>query len=114
MTNESIETFHIADFNDFTRVCVENDGLAFPELKKIMEDYILSQDTMEFKECWIRDEQVEQGEVRTVLVNFLDTNPNYFIRLRGSKNKDNDQVLTMKVDAVDLNTEEVVYERQLA
>lgn len=113
MSNETKQTFHIADYNDFNRVCVENDGLAFPELKKMMEDYILSQESMEFKECWIQDEQVEQGEVRAVQVNFLDTNTNNFIRLWGSKNKDNEQVLDVKVDAIDLNTEKVVYERQL-
>lgn len=113
MTNESKQTFHITDFNDFNRVCVQNDGLAFPELKKMMEDYILSQDTMEFKECWIQDDQTDQGEVRAVQVNFLDTNSNNFIRLWGSKNNETDEVLNMKVDAIDLKTEEVVYERQL-
>lgn len=108
------QTFQITDYNDFNRVCVENDGLAFPELKKMMEDYILSQASMEFKECWIQDQPEEEGELRTVQVHFLDTNSNHFIRLWGSKNKDTDEVLNMKVDAIDLNTEEVIYERQLA
>ncbi|MGR9049533.1 hypothetical protein ACQ4XT_12990 [Halobacillus faecis] len=114
MPNETKQTFHITDANDFNRVCVENDGLAFPELKKMMEDYILSQATMEFKECWIQDQQVEEGEVRTVQVNFVDTNSHNFIRLWGSKNNQTEEVLNMKVDAIDLNTEELVYERQLA
>ncbi|MGP4063165.1 hypothetical protein [Halobacillus sp. H74] len=116
MNKEPKVNYHITDFKDFNRVCLENKGLAFPELEKVLEDYILSQprETMEFKECWIEDEQVVEGEIRKVQVNFFDHNMGSYIRLWGSKNNDNDQVLNMKVDAIDLETKEIVYERQLS
>ncbi|WP_226577633.1 hypothetical protein [Halobacillus litoralis] len=115
-TEDSKANYHITKFHDFQSVCIENDGLAFPEFKKIMEDYILSQpkETMVFQECWIEDKQKDDMEVRTVQVNFLDHKTKNFIRLWGAKKNEDHQVLHMKVDALDIETKEVVYERQLA
>ncbi len=109
---------HITDSNDFYEKCIENKALAFPELEKIMHDYILSQpkETMEFTECLIHEEQGENGEedkIRNVHVSFKDHNSSNYIRLSGSKNNDG-RVLNMKVDALDMKTNELVYERQLA
>lgn len=116
MNNEPKASYHITDFDDFNHLCNENKGLDFPEFEKIMNEYILSQprETMVFQECWIEDKQTDSGEVRTVQVNFLDHNTSNYIRLGGAKKNDDDQVIKIKVDAIDFETKEVVYERQLA
>ncbi|ARI75969.1 hypothetical protein [Halobacillus mangrovi] len=116
MNNEPKASYHTTDFNDFNHVYIKHKELEFPEFEKIMNDYILSQprETMEFQECWIEDKQMENVEVRTVQVNFLDHNTNNYIRLWGAKKNDDGQVIKMKVDALDFETKEIVYERQLA
>ncbi|WLR59200.1 hypothetical protein [Guptibacillus hwajinpoensis] len=116
MNNESKANYHITDRDEFNQVCIEDQKMNFPEFEKFMHDYLLSQpkETMVFQECWIEDKQVEIGDVRTVQVNFLDHNSNNYIRLWGAKKNDDNQVVKIKVDAIDLETKEVIYERLLA
>lgn len=116
MNNEPKASYHMTDFNDFHEICIENGELNFPEYEKIMQDYLLSQprETMVFQECWIEDKEAEIGEVRTVQVNFLDHKTENYIRLWGAKKNENNEVIKMKVDAIDIETKEVVYERELA
>ncbi|ASF38583.1 hypothetical protein CEH05_05465 [Halobacillus halophilus] len=116
MANESKVIHHITDYNEFKNTCLDNDGMAFPELEKIMYDYILSQpsETMKFQECVIKEEPGENEELRKVYLTFRDYNMNNYIRLWGFKSNADGRVVDMKVDALDPETNEVVYERQLS
>ncbi|WP_026702796.1 hypothetical protein [Salibacterium aidingense] len=115
MSDQSKVVHHFTEFPEFENKGLEDNGISFPELEQILKEYLLSQprETMEFKECFVRLEQENNEEVRIVEVTFQDHNMKNYTRLWGSKSNEDGRVLDMKVDAVDLETKEVVYERQL-
>ncbi|SIS45793.1 hypothetical protein [Salimicrobium flavidum] len=115
MENEAKLLHHFKDVKEFETEGLQNNGIAFPELEQVLKDYILSQqkETLFFKECLVQLKQRSDGDVRTVKITYQDDDMNSDIRLWGARNEDTGEVLTMSVDAVNLVTEEVVYERQL-
>ncbi|MEH0976435.1 hypothetical protein AB1I92_15650 [Bacillus mobilis] len=112
MTTEPKLIYHFTDLVNFELICLEKKGLAFPELEKAMYDYIRNQpkNSIEFKECWIHHEYVDEGEVRTVQITFQDDNINKAVRLWGAKLYDSGKVLKMTIDFMDLDTLEVEQE----
>ncbi|SDJ11820.1 hypothetical protein [Salimicrobium halophilum] len=115
MENEEKVIHHFTDFREFETEGLKNKGIDFPELEQVLSDYILSQDrdTLIFKECIVQMKQRSDGEIRTVKIVYQDDDMNSDIRLWGARNDQNGEVLNMNVDAVNLVTEEVVYERSL-
>ncbi|MFZ4453841.1 hypothetical protein [Salibacterium aidingense] len=115
MSDQSKVIYHFTEYAEFENTGLENNGIAFPELEQILKDYLLSQpgETMEFKESFVWLKQENNEEVRTVEVTFEDHNMKNYTRLWGTKSNEDGRVLDMKVNAVDLDTKEVVYERQL-
>ncbi|MBN8237284.1 hypothetical protein JF544_18725 [Halobacillus kuroshimensis] len=103
---------HYTEFASFEAEGLQKGEIDFPEFEKVLNDYILSQpkETMEFKECWVYK---EQDGLRTVRVDFYDHNLKNDIRLWGSRNPEDGQVKSLNVDALDVSTNEVVYERKL-
>lgn len=107
--------YHFTNFREFELICLENEGLSFPELEKVMYDYVLNQPekSIEFKECWIHHEQGKEGEIRTVQITFQDDNINKAVRLWGAREIESGKVLKMTIDFIDLDTLELEYEHQL-
>ncbi|MCA1022686.1 hypothetical protein GLW04_00110 [Halobacillus litoralis] len=103
---------HYTEFASFEADGLQKGEIDFPEFEKVLNDYILSQpkETMEFKECWVYE---EQDGLRTVRTDFYDHNLKNDIRLWGSRNPEDGQVKSLNVDALDVSTNEVVYERKL-
>lgn len=115
MESETKLLHKFTDVKEFETEGLQNNGVAFPELEQVLKDYILSQEreTLFFKECVVHLKQRGDGDVRTVKITYQDDDMNSDIRLWGARNEESGEVLTMSVDAVNLVTEEVVYERQL-
>ncbi|WP_347860980.1 hypothetical protein U0355_09770 [Salimicrobium sp. PL1-032A] len=115
MENEEKVIHHFTDFREFETEGLKNKGVNFPELEQMLSDYILSQDreTLFFKECIVQLKQRSDGDIRTVKIVYQDDDMNSDIRLFGARNDENGEAINMSVDAVNLVTEEVVYERSL-
>ncbi|MCA0972268.1 hypothetical protein LCM20_16790 [Halobacillus litoralis] len=91
---------------------LDESQLAFPEYEQVLRDYLLSQprETMEFKNGRVSEQ--EDGS-RTVHTEFHDHNGGNLIRLWGTKTAEGN-VSEMVVDAVNVETKELMYERKLA
>lgn len=107
--------YHFTNVLDFEYICLEKKGLGFPELEEVMFNIVLSmlQGTLEFKECWISREYVEEEELRTVQVTFKDSKINKAVRLWGSKRNIDGKVLAMTMDFLNLETKELEYEMDI-
>ncbi|AKG04861.1 MULTISPECIES: hypothetical protein [Salimicrobium] len=115
MENEAKMLHHFTDVKEFENEGLQNNGIDFPELEQMLNDYILTQqkETLFFKECVIQLKQRSDGDIRTVKITYQDDDLNSDIRLWGAKKEETGEVLTMSVDAVNLVSGEVVYERSL-
>ncbi|MED1002606.1 hypothetical protein [Bacillus mobilis] len=112
MTTEPKLIYHFSDLVDFELICLEKKGLAFPELENLMYVYVNNhpKSYIEFKECLIHHEFIDEGEVRTVQITFQNDNINKAVRLWGARLYESGKVLRITFDFIDLDTLEVQHE----
>ncbi|MGU3463086.1 hypothetical protein [Bacillus sp. D48C] len=101
--------YHFGEFWDFEYICLEKKGLGFPELEEVMLKYHMYKpdENLEFKECWIHREFVDEEELRTVQIIYEDSKIKRVVRLWGSKRNKDGKVLAMTMDFLNIDTKEL-------